>query len=82
MNIDTGDLVRHMPSGETWVVAYVKGEYLAWCGWPEGEAKLADCELLEKATPEYRDKLLKQMAAMSGDDARKRYAIQRLGMGQ
>jgi hypothetical protein len=40
--IDTADHVLHGPSGETWVVAYVEGDRLAWCGWPEGEAKLAD----------------------------------------
>lgn len=72
--IDTGDHVRHTPSGEEWVVAYVRGDRLAWCGWPEGEALLADCTLLQKATPEYRQQLLHDMAAMSGNDARKQYA--------
>lgn len=76
--IDTGDHVRHAPSGEEWVVAYVQGDRLAWCGWPEGEALLADCTLLSKATPEYRQKLLQDMAAMPGDDARKWYAVRRL----
>ena len=37
MTIDTGDTVKHGPTGETWVVAYVQGDRLAWCGWPEGE---------------------------------------------
>lgn len=72
--IDTGDSVHHAPSGETWVVAYVQGDRLAWCGWPEGEAKLSDCTLIQKAAPEYRQKLLEDMAAMTGSDARKRYA--------
>ena len=43
--IRTGDTVYHQPSGETWVVAYVDEDRLAWCGWPEGEARLEDCEL-------------------------------------
>lgn len=72
--IDTGDTVHHAPSGEDWVVAYVQGDRLAWCGWPEGEAKLSDCTLIQKAAPEYRQKLLEDMAAMTGNDARKRYA--------
>jgi hypothetical protein len=72
--IDTGDTVHHAPSGEDWVVAYVRGDRLAWCGWPEGEAKLSDCTLIQKAAPEYRQKLLEDMAAMTGNDARKRYA--------
>lgn len=79
--IDTGDHVRHAPSGEEWVVAYVQGDRLAWCGWPEGEARLADCTPLSKATPEYRRKLLHDMAAMPGSDARQRYAEWRLGQG-
>ena len=77
-NIDTGDHVHHAPSGESWVVAYVQGDRLAWCGWPEGEARLADCTLLEKATPERRQQLLVEMAAMTGRDARQRYAARRL----
>lgn len=76
--IDTGDSVHHAPSGEDWVVAYVQGDRLAWAGWPEGEAKLEDCTLLEKAKPEYRRQLLESMAAIPGNDARKRYAVWRL----
>jgi hypothetical protein len=36
-----GDHVFHRPTGETWVVAYVSGDYLAWCGWPSGEARVS-----------------------------------------
>lgn len=71
--IDTGDYVKHRPTGESWVVAYVHGDRLAWCGWPEGEAALADCELEKKATPERRLELLQEMAKL-GDDARGRHA--------
>ena len=77
MDIDTADHVLHEPSGETWVVAYVEGDRLAWCGWPEGEAALADCTLTKKATAEQRIKLLRDMAAC-GNDPRTRYAQQRL----
>lgn len=80
MQIDTGDYVKHGPTGESWVVAYVQGDRLAWCGWPEGEAKLADCTLEQKATPERRDELLREMAALTGDDARGRYARHRLSL--
>lgn len=61
--IDTGDSVKHGPTGETWVVAFVENDRLAWCGWPEGFADLADCTLVRKATPEQRVKLLREMAA-------------------
>lgn len=79
MNIDTADHVLHGPSGETWVVAYVEGDSLAWCGWPEGKAKLTDCTLTKKATPEQRDKLLLEMADCTNDQ-RGRHARQRLCM--
>ena len=75
--IDTADHVHHAPSGEDWVVAYVRGDRLAWCGWPQGEAALADCTLLKKATPEQRDELLHLMAG-SGNDMRSTYARERL----
>ena len=81
-HIDTGDSVLHGPTGETWVVAYVDGNRLAWCGWPPGEAMLSDCKLVRKATPEYREKLLHDMAEMqldpSGYDRRKSMAQRRL----
>lgn len=78
MTIDTGDYIYHYPSREKWVVAYVQGEYLVWCGWPQGEAQLSNCVLLKKATPEKRLDLLKEMAAMPGNDPRQRYAQRRL----
>jgi hypothetical protein len=54
--IGPGDTVRHNPSGEEWAVAYADYERgdLSWCGWPEGVAKLSDCTLVQKATPEMR----------------------------
>lgn len=42
----TGDTVRHGPTSEEWVVAYIDGDRLAWCGWPSGEALLSDCTLV------------------------------------
>ena len=78
--IDTADHVRHGPSGEEWVVAYVRGDRLAWCGWPQGEALLADCTLIHKATEQERASLLQDMAAIPGD-ARGEYARQRLAKG-
>lgn len=77
--IDTGDYVKHRPTGEQWVVAYVHGDRLAWCGWPEGEAALADCELIQKATPEQREKYLRMMLECRDDGPRRRYAQRVLG---
>jgi hypothetical protein len=74
--IDTADAVFHTPTGETWLVAYVKGDRLAWCGWPEGEAALSDCTLTRKANDAERDALLRQMAR--SNSRRGEYARQRL----
>ncbi len=52
--IRCGDTVYHKPTKETWIVAYADYDHneLAWCGWPEGFAKLSDCELKESCSDE------------------------------
>ena len=67
--IRAGDIVHHKPTGEDWVVAYVDGEYLAWCGWPDGRAKLADCQLKKSCTDEEHIKWLREIAESSGTRA-------------
>jgi len=67
--IRTGDTVHHKPSGEDWVVAYVDGEYLAWCGWPAGEAKLDDCELKQSCSDAEHERLLREIANSEGKRA-------------
>ena len=76
--IDTGDHVRHEPSGEEWLVAYATGDRLVCCGWPESMALLRDCTLTKKADAKDRDELLMRMAEMTGEDSRARYARRRL----
>lgn len=56
----SGDTVKHLPTGETWTVAYVKGPYLAWFGWPEGEARVSDCELIEACSDAEHRKALEE----------------------
>ncbi len=72
--IDTGDHVFHRPSRETWLVAYVSGDRLCACGWPESLARLSDCLLVEKASDEARIDLLRSIAGSGGNDSRVRYA--------
>jgi len=74
--IDTGDHVRHNPSGEEWLVAYVRGDKLVCCGWPESMAQLSDCTLTKKASPARRHELLLEMA--KSDGSRAAYAKARL----
>jgi hypothetical protein len=64
--IDTGDFVLHKPSGEEWVVAYVKDGRLAACGWPDEIVPVADCVLTKKATPAARRALLETLAGSYG----------------
>lgn len=66
MEIDTGDVVYHKPTGEEWVVAYVRDDRLAWLGWPSGTAHLSDCTLIEKVSAEVRLRTLRDMER-SGD---------------
>jgi hypothetical protein len=67
--IDTADHVRHGPTGETWLVARVHGEYLYPCGWPPSRADLHDCTLVKKASPAERQKLLQELATGQGEHA-------------
>ena len=74
MIIDTGDIVKHMPTGEYWTVACVIGDKLSWCGWPEGQANLEDCELLKSADKNEMRNLLIELANSSPNDHRTIYA--------
>jgi hypothetical protein len=49
-----GDTVFHRPSKETWCVSYADQERdeLSWVGWPEGYAKLSDCDLVQRCSDE------------------------------
>jgi len=61
--IDIGDYVHHTPSGEDWIVAAIDGNDLYWCGYPfGGSAELSDCSLIKKATPEFRLKIMTDVA--------------------
>lgn len=77
---NAGDTVKHIPTGETWVLAVNQfGDEVSPCGWPESIAKAVDCELLESATDEKRMEQLRQSAAIKDDhDIRCRYAKHQL----
>lgn len=57
-----GDTVFHKPSGEKWTLAYHIGEYVAWCGWPAGEAFAKDCVLIKEATDDEHRSALEEWA--------------------
>lgn len=73
--IDTADHVKHIPSDEEWLVAFVDRDKLCPCGWPLSYANLSDCELIKKASDDEKHKLLIEMAELNdGSDPRQRYA--------
>lgn len=63
----TGDRVLHRPTGETWIVAFVEGGKIAWCGWPDGRADVADCDRIHVATEEEHRQLVRELARLRGD---------------
>jgi hypothetical protein len=67
MELRAGDTVYHRPSKETWTVAYVDGARLSWCGWPYGEAEIADCDVITRCSEAYHIKLLKQIDGDGND---------------
>lgn len=77
--IDTGDIIKHIPSGETWVVAYERNGEVCCCGWPESFADTSDCVLIEHATKEKKISTLNEMSKLDTSDSRGRYALGVLG---
>lgn len=74
--IRTGDIVRHA-SGEEWVVAwadYSTGD-MAPCGWPECQARIADCTLSKRASDTECAELAASLAASGRRDAHRATAI-------
>lgn len=79
--IRCGDHVFHRPSGEKWVVAYADYESgkLAWMGWPNGTADLADCELVQSADDEKHRRDVKCYAEKTEDDGRRSNVLRLYG---
>lgn len=67
----TGDVVRHKPSGETWIVARIDGDDLYPAGWPPTMALVADCVLVSPAIDEYHDALLADLMTLPTSDPRR-----------
>jgi len=79
----TGDTVKHIPTGELWTVAWADERELMPCGWPEGFAKVSDCELVEACSDEEHWRLVEEIAGMRPDpdgrgDGRQRRCFQLL----
>ena len=62
-----GDIVRHKPTGETWVVAWADAGTVAPAGWPDCRGRSSDCELLLAANDEKHSTKVAEWLAVKGD---------------
>lgn len=69
-NIEIADTVKHLPSGEEWIVARVNDLYVWPCGWPETRAHLSDLILVNKASDESRKSLIEDLKKLPASDPR------------
>ena len=75
------DIVRHIPTGEKWVLATDQvDKHVTWCGWPEGTALANDCKLIKRASDEERHDMLVTWSQKTGNDLRIRWAKLILGV--
>jgi len=75
MQMDTGDTVRHILTGEDWIVAGVAGNHLWPVGWPGGRVNWVNCALIKRATPEEKAKLQAQLAKLPVEDERRQFGV-------
>ena len=59
--IRCGDVVRHHPTGEKWVVSYADyaRNRLSWAGWPEGMVPATECSRVIAASDEAHEAKVK-----------------------
>jgi len=78
--IRCSDAVIHKPTGEKWLVAYADYETgeLSWSGWPEGRARIEDCEIVRIATDEQHRKHVTEWLSKDGDNDHRQRAVSRL----
>lgn len=62
-----GDHVYHAPTRENWVVAYAEGDDIAWCGWPDGRARLRDCTVTKRCSDEEHADFVRRFVGVTDD---------------
>lgn len=75
-----GDHVHHRPSDEKWVLAADQDPAgdVVWCGWPDGQARAINCDLIRAATDEERLAMLQKVSKANGGSYRSRLAKHQL----
>jgi hypothetical protein len=76
-----GDRVLHRPSGEGWLVAFADAEHddIAWAGWPDGRARLSDCDVTYRCSDAEHRQAVLMWAKSKGGDNRRAAVMQRYG---
>jgi hypothetical protein len=80
-----GDHVKHLPSGEQWILAVAYLDEVYPCGWPETRAASKDCVLLRPATDAEHVEMLERWYRINRSDARTaiaRHQVWLLNAGQ
>ena len=72
-----GDTVLHRPSGETWRVAWADAETddLMYAGWPEGMARLSECDLTTRCTDAEHKAAVDEWRNSSKESLRRNYVL-------
>jgi hypothetical protein len=68
-------VVRHGPSGETWVLAAVDGEHVYPAGWPPSRAEAGDCTLVEAADDAEHVRMVTEAAERDSGDCSRRWQL-------
>lgn len=78
--IRAGDSVKHLPTGETWLVAAVSRDnrQIVCCGWPESIADASDCRVENPCSDEEHESLLREVVGSGGIGARASWARENL----
>lgn len=66
-----GDIVRHRPSDERWVVAWADATELEAAGWPPGIVKIEDCEVVDRCDDISHRKSVDRWRRSSAHDRRR-----------
>lgn len=52
LDIKAGDIARHIPTGEKWIILRAgtdsDGDFVEPAGWPACRARMSDCDLIER----------------------------------
>lgn len=63
-----GDYVRHRPTGQELLIAWAEDGYASWFGWPPGQMRVDECDVLERCTDEEHAARVQQIVDSGTND--------------